>query len=138
MTDKNVMQSANKVARMTGILYFLVILLGVAIEIMVHNFIFVPGDIATTVNQITSYGSIFRLGFVISLTRFAVFILLFNSFNQVIGGYLDVSRFPYYLANIDVGIVGHFFMVENLLPASDTFIQMAIKHEIAKKTAMNY
>ena len=61
---------------MTGVLYFLVILTGVASEIMVHNFIIVPGDIATTVNHITAYESIFRLGFVISLTRFAVFIFM--------------------------------------------------------------
>ena len=76
MTEKKVMESPNRLARMTGILYFLVILTGVASEIMVHNFIIVPGDITTTVNHITAYESIFRLGFVISLTRFAVFIFL--------------------------------------------------------------
>jgi hypothetical protein len=76
MTNKKIMESPNKLARMTGILYFLVILTGVASEIMVHNFIIVPGDIATTVNRITTYESIFRLGFVISLTRFVVFIFM--------------------------------------------------------------
>ena len=76
MTDQKVMGSPNKLARMTGILYFLVILTGVASEIMVHNFIIVPGDITATVNHITAYESIFRLGFVISLTRFAVFIFM--------------------------------------------------------------
>ena len=76
MTKKKVMESPNRLARMTGILYFLVILTGVASEIMVHNFIIVPGDITTTVNHIAAYESIFRLGFVISLTRFAVFIFM--------------------------------------------------------------
>ena len=76
MTEKKVMESPNRLARMTGILYFLVILTGGASEIMVHNFIIVPGDITTTVNHITAYESIFRLGFVISLTRFAVFIFM--------------------------------------------------------------
>jgi hypothetical protein len=76
MTDKKIMESPNKLARMTGILYFLVILAGVASEIIVHNFIIVPGDITTTVNHITAYESIFRLGFVISLARFAVFIFM--------------------------------------------------------------
>jgi hypothetical protein len=76
MTGKKVMESPNKLARMTGILYFLVFLTGVASEIMVHNFVIVPGDITTTVNHITAYESIFRLGFVISLTRFAVFIFM--------------------------------------------------------------
>jgi Domain of unknown function (DUF4386) len=76
MIDKKVMESPNKFARMTGILYFLVILMGVVSEGIVHNFIIVPGDITTTVNHITDYETIFRLGFVISLTRFAVYILL--------------------------------------------------------------
>jgi len=76
MTDKKIMESPNKLARMTGILYFLVILTGVASEIMVHNFIIVPGDMTTTVNHITAYEAIFRLGFVISLARFVVFIFM--------------------------------------------------------------
>ena len=76
MTDQKVMESPNKLARMTGILYFLVILTGVASEVMVHNFIIVPGDISTTVNHIAAYEPIFRLGFVISLARFAVFICM--------------------------------------------------------------
>ena len=76
MTDKKIMESPNKLARMTGILYFLVILTGVASEIMVHNFIIVPGDITTTVNHITAYEAIFRLGFVTSLARFVVFIFM--------------------------------------------------------------
>ena len=76
MTDKKFMESPNKLARMTGILYFLVILTGVASEIMVHNFIIVPGDITTTVNHITAYEAIFRLGFVTSLARFVVFIFM--------------------------------------------------------------
>jgi hypothetical protein len=76
MINKKVMESPNKFARMTGILYFLVILMGVVSEGIVHNFIIVPGDITTTVNHITDYETIFRLGFVISLTRFAVYILL--------------------------------------------------------------
>jgi hypothetical protein len=76
MADEKVMESANRLARMTGILYFLVILMGVVNEIAVHNFMIVPGDMTATVNHITAYESIFRLGFVISLARFAVFILL--------------------------------------------------------------
>jgi hypothetical protein len=76
MTDKKVMESPNQLARTTGILYFLVILAGISNEIIVGNFIFVPGDITTTVNHIAAYEPIFRLGFVISLTRFAVFIFL--------------------------------------------------------------
>jgi hypothetical protein len=76
MTDKKVMESPTGVARMTGVLYFLVVLAGISSEIIVGNFIFVPGDITTTVNHIIAYEPLFRLGFVISLTRFAVFIFL--------------------------------------------------------------
>ena len=76
MIDQQIMEDSSRLARLTGILYFLVILTGVASETLVHNFIFVPGDITTTVNHITTYESIFRLGFVISLTRFAVFIFM--------------------------------------------------------------
>lgn len=45
MTDKNNMQLPNKLARKTGILYFLVILMGVASEMIIQAFIIVPGDI---------------------------------------------------------------------------------------------
>ncbi len=76
MIDKIAMELPNKLARMTGILYLLVILLGVASEGIVHNLIIVPGDITATVNNITAYEPIFRLGFVISLARLVVFIFL--------------------------------------------------------------
>ena len=74
MTDQKTMEASNTLARLTGVLYLLVILLGVVSEIMVRNFVIVPGDMAATVNHITTYQAIFRLGFVISLTRFVVFI----------------------------------------------------------------
>ena len=57
-------------------MYFLVILAGVANEILVRSPLIVPGDQATTVNNILAHGFIFRLGFVISLVRFAVFIAM--------------------------------------------------------------
>ena len=85
MTEKKIMGSPNKLARMTGILYFLVILAGVVSEIMVRNFIIVPGDITTTVKHITSYDSVFRIGFVISLTRFVIFILLVLALYKLLG-----------------------------------------------------
>jgi hypothetical protein len=76
MADTQVMGTPNRLARMTGVLYLLVILAGVLSEIIVQNFIIVPGDIAATVNHITAYEWLFRLGFVISLTRFVVSILM--------------------------------------------------------------
>ena len=112
MTDKKIIESPNKVARMTGILYFLVILMGVASEIMVRNFIFVPGDITTTVDHITAYESIFRLGFVISLTRFAVFILLVMALYELFGSVdkdLSLVMVVFALVSISVGMVSLLF-----------------------------
>ena len=79
------MGSLNKLARTTGILYFLVILTGVAGEILVRNALFVPGNIAATVDNIMAHEFIFRLGFVISLTRFVIFILLVLALGKMFG-----------------------------------------------------
>lgn len=112
MTDKKVMQSANKVARMTGILYFLVVLAGILNEIIVGNFIIVPGDISTTVNHITAYESIFRLGFVISLTRFAVFILLVLALYKLfrpVNKDISLIMAVFALVSISIGMVSLLF-----------------------------
>ena len=112
MTDKKVMESPNKLARMTGILYFLVILTGVASEIMVHNFIIVPGDITTTVNHIIAYESIFRLGFVISLTRFAVFIFMVLALYKLlrpVNKDWSLVMVAFALVNISIGMVSLLF-----------------------------
>jgi hypothetical protein len=85
MTDKKVMGSPSRLARMTGILYFLVILTGVASEAIARNFIIVPGDIATTVYRITAYEWMFRLAFVISLARFAVLVLMVLALYRLLG-----------------------------------------------------
>lgn len=65
-----------KSARLTGVLYFLVILAGITCEIINQNFIVIPGDINATIRNILSHGLIFRFSFVVSLVRFIVFILL--------------------------------------------------------------
>ena len=85
MTDKEAMGSPKRLARKTGILYFLVILTGVASEAIARNFIIVPGDIATTVYRITAYEWMFRLAFVISLTRFAVLVLMVLALYRLLG-----------------------------------------------------
>lgn len=76
MAVQNIVGSPNRLARMTGILYLLVVLCGISSEVLVKNIVFVPGDIAATVNQITAYGLIFRLGFVVMLTRLIFLTLL--------------------------------------------------------------
>lgn len=76
MRDRPYVASPGRLARRTGILYVLVILAGVAHEILVRNALYVPGDSATTVNNILTHQLAFRAGFVIGLVRFVFFILM--------------------------------------------------------------
>jgi hypothetical protein len=84
MTNLNVTESPGKLTRITGILYFLIILAGITCEIINHNFIIIPGDINATISNILSHGSMFRFSFVISLVRFIVFILLVLALNKIL------------------------------------------------------
>lgn len=85
MTEQKMMESPNKLARMTGVLYILVVLCGMTSEILVKNIAFVPGDIAATVSQITAYEFIFRLGYVIILVRLVFLTLLVLALNKLFG-----------------------------------------------------
>jgi hypothetical protein len=70
---------------MTGVLYLLVVLCGIISEILVKNVVFVPGDMAATVSQITIYGFIFRLGFVVMLARLVFLTLLVLALYKLFG-----------------------------------------------------
>ena len=94
MTGENTVTSPNRLARMTGVLYLLVVLFGIISEILVKNVVFVPGDMAATVSQITTYGFIFRLGFVVLLARLVFLTLLVLALYKLFG---PVNR--------DVGVV---------------------------------
>ncbi len=112
MTNQKIMEAPNRLARLTGVLYLLVILLGVASEIMVRNFVIVPGDIAATINHITAYESIFRLGFVISLTRFVVFIFMVLALYKLfrpINKDLSLVMLALALVSIAIGMVSLLF-----------------------------
>jgi len=111
MIDKKNMESPNKLARMTGVLYFLVILTGVSSAILVQNFL-VPGDIAATVNRIMAHESIFRLGFVISLTRYAILILLVLALYKLLRSVdkdLALVMVAFALVGISIGMVSLLF-----------------------------
>jgi hypothetical protein len=111
MADKKNMESPSRLARMTGILYFLVILTGVSSEILVHNF-FVPGDIAATVNRIMAHEAIFRLAFVISLTRYAILILLVLALYKLLRSVdkdLALVMVAFALVGISIGMVSLLF-----------------------------
>ena len=85
MTGENTSTSPNRLARMTGVLYLLVVLCGITSEILVKNIVFVPGDIAATVGQITAYGFLFRLGYVVILARLIFLTLLVLALNKLFG-----------------------------------------------------
>ena len=78
-------ESPNKLARMTGVLYLLVVGCGIISEILVKNVVFVPGDMAATAGQITTYGFIFRLGFVVMLARLVFLTLLVLALYKLFG-----------------------------------------------------
>ena len=112
MADEHYMDSPGKLARRTGILYLLVILAGVASEILVGNSLFVPGDSSATVNNILAHEFAFRTGFVISLIRFVFFILmvlalykLFRSVDQQ----WSMVMVAFVLVSISIGMVSLLF-----------------------------
>jgi len=70
---------------MTGILYLLVVGCGIISEILVKNIVFVPGDMAATVDQIMTYGFVFRLGFIFLLLRLIFLTLLILALHRLFG-----------------------------------------------------
>jgi hypothetical protein len=78
-------ESPNRLARMTGVLYLLVVGCGIISEILVKNVVSVPGDMAATADQITAYGFVFRLGFVVLLARLVFLTLLVLALYKLFG-----------------------------------------------------
>lgn len=108
MTNLSVIKSPGKLAHVTAVLYFLVILAGITCEVINQNFIVIPGEINTTISNIISHGIIYRFSFVISLVRFIIFILLvlalyklFRPVNQDLSLMMDVIA----LVGIVIGMV---------------------------------
>jgi hypothetical protein len=66
----------NRAARMAGFLYLIAFMAGIFAELYVRDSLVVPGDAATTVANILASETLFRLGFVVSLIRQVVLILL--------------------------------------------------------------
>jgi hypothetical protein len=107
MTTINVIEPPGKLAKITGILYFLVILAGITCEIINQNLIY-PGDINTTISNIISHGSLYRFSFVISLVRFIIFILLILSLHKIfrlVDRELSLAMVVIALGAIVIGIV---------------------------------
>ena len=75
MTNKEEM-NPNRTARIAGFLYLIPIILYPFAEVFVRQSLIVPGDAATTANNIMASDSLFRLGFVGDLIGATVHILL--------------------------------------------------------------
>jgi Domain of unknown function (DUF4386) len=66
------MNSINKTARMAGFLYLVLAVLSAFGLVYVPSMLIVPGDTATTANNIVTSESLFRLGFISNLIAFTV------------------------------------------------------------------
>ncbi len=75
MTTKETM-NPNKTARIAGFLYLIIFITGAFGQLYIRDSLIVPGDAATTANNIMASESLFRLGIVIALIRQAVLVLL--------------------------------------------------------------
>jgi hypothetical protein len=75
MTTKDKM-NPNKTARIAGFLYLIIFIIGAFGQLYIRDSLIVPGDAATTANNIMASESLFRLGFVLTLIRQTVLILL--------------------------------------------------------------
>jgi hypothetical protein len=66
----------NRIARVAGMLYLIIFCLGIFAELFVRQSLIVPGDAATTVNNIMVSESLFRISLVSDLIRHTFLILL--------------------------------------------------------------
>ncbi len=70
------MNSTQKTARIAGLMYLLVIVLGIFAELYVRSSLIVRGDAAATANNIIASESLFRIGFVSDLIMITCFLFL--------------------------------------------------------------
>lgn len=106
------MNSINKIAKLAGILYFIVILAGVSNELIVRNFVFVSGDISATVNNILTHGFIFRFGFIISLIRQVVLlalVLVLYKLLKPVNNDIALGMVAFALVQVSVGMISLLF-----------------------------
>ena len=75
MTTKGKMNSPQKTARVAVFVFLIIFCLGMSAELFIRPDIIVPGDAATTVNNIMASESLFRLSLVSDLIR-QIFMLL--------------------------------------------------------------
>jgi hypothetical protein len=84
MTDPGTLDSPNRVARIAGALYLLVVGCGI-VGAIVADVVLVPGDPAASVDRIMASGLIFRLGYLFLLTRLVFLTLLVLALHRLFG-----------------------------------------------------
>jgi hypothetical protein len=81
MTRQPAASSPQVLARLAGALYLIIIVFGIAAEVLVRSSLIVPGDAAATANNILASESLFRMGFVgdsiVFLSDVALAVLLY-------------------------------------------------------------
>lgn len=75
-TDKTVPISRTTLARIAGVLYLAVAVLGGFSQLYVRSTVVVPGDAAATAENIASSATLFRTGFVTDLVSITAFLLV--------------------------------------------------------------
>ena len=76
MTNHIADMSPRKAAKIAGVVYLICIVLGIFANIFVRQSLIVPGDAATTVNNIMANESLFRIGLVSDLLFLTLWLLL--------------------------------------------------------------
>ncbi len=76
MTNKERINSPQKIARVAAFVFLIIFFLGMSTELFIRPAFFVPGDAATTVNNIMASESLFRLSVVSDLIRQMFLMLL--------------------------------------------------------------
>jgi len=84
MTNKEKINSLNKIARVAGILYLFVIVFGMFAELYVDLILIVPGDAAATASNIKASELLFRIGFMSGLFHHTSFFLLVLTFYKLL------------------------------------------------------
>ena len=107
-----------KTARIAGVLFLLIFLTGVFGQMFVRDSLIVPGDAASTANNIMASESLFRLHFVSDLIRQSILVLLplvlyklLKPVNKDIAGLMVVFA----LIGVTIGFINKFNLIVPLL-----------------------
>jgi hypothetical protein len=115
------MNSIKVTARLAGLLYLVVFVLGIFSELYIHQDLIVPGDAATTANNIMASESLLRLGFVSDLIRQIVLILLplvLYKILKPVNRNIAVLMVVFALVTIPIAMINLLFQFVALLPLS--------------------